>query len=114
MKHHVRFTSRARKEFFETALWWAENRDVSQAARWIEEFEAAIAELADNPQRHALIREHGMHPWRYTYRRILFGLGRKPTHRAIFRIHDDAVYIVTIRHLHQADLTSEDVEPKAD
>ena len=110
MTLQVQFTAQARLEFFQAALWWAEHHDIAQAASWIENFEAAIRQLRANPERHPRIHEQDAHHWHYTYRRILFGLGNKPTHRAIYRIHNDRVYVVTVRHLHQADLLPDDLE----
>lgn len=110
MNYRARFTAKSRGEFYEAARWWAEHRDVDQAARWIDEFQAAIDGLGENPQRHAVIRETDLYDWKYTYRRLLFGLGKKATHRAVFRVQDDAVYIVTVRHLSQREIEPPDVE----
>ena len=91
MKYQVQFTAQARLEFFEAALWWADHRDVDQAASWIEQFEAAIDRLNVDPERHAQIHEQDLYEWRYTYRQILFGLSGKATHRAVFCVRDDRV-----------------------
>ena len=107
MTYRVTFTTKARLEFFEAALWWAENRDEAQAARWLEGFQGAIDSLADNPQRHAVARENDLFP--FTLRQLLYGLSSKPTHRALFRVReDDVVIIYGIRHVRQRDFTPGD------
>ncbi|MCG8585969.1 MAG: type II toxin-antitoxin system RelE/ParE family toxin [Pirellulales bacterium] len=112
MSFRVQLSSRARREFFDAAGWWAEHRDVDQAARWIGGLEAKIESLRDDPLQHPVIHEHDLYEWKHTYRRILFGLGRRPTHRAIYRVDDDlqTVFVVSIRHASQADIAPEDVE----
>jgi plasmid stabilization system protein ParE len=70
MNYRVSFTAKSRGEFYEAALWWAEHRDVDQAARWIDGFQAAINGLGENPQRHAVIRETDLYDWKYMARPI--------------------------------------------
>lgn len=107
MKYRITFTSKARLEFNQAALWWAEHRSREQAARWLEGFEAAIASLARNPDKHSVAREDESFP--FSLRQLLFGLGSTPTHRAIFRIREDDVVIYGIRHVAQRDLSPDDV-----
>ena len=45
----------------------------------------------------------------FEIRQLVYGLGRKRTHRAIFTIRPDQVVVLTIRHLAQSDLGSEDL-----
>ncbi len=42
-------------------------------------------------------------------RELYFGLGKRPTHRAVFEIRESDVIVHSIRHLAQADLTQEDI-----
>ena len=109
MTYRVSFTSKSRSEFYHAATWWAENRDADQARQWIEGFEAAIRKLKENPEQHAVIREHDLYDWKHTYRRILFGIGKKPTHRAIYRIQGDRVFIVSVRHVSQDEIVPGDM-----
>ncbi len=107
MNYRVNITSRAEAELYEAAVWWAENRSPDQAVRWLDGFERAIASLAENPQKHTLAREDRDFP--FTLHQLLYGLGTKPTHRALFRIRDNEVIIYGIRHLAQRDVTPEDL-----
>ena len=46
----------------------------------------------------------------FEIREMLFGVGRRKTHRAVFRIRKDRVVVYAIRHLAQDALTSETFE----
>jgi plasmid stabilization system protein ParE len=107
VSHRVSITSKAEAELYGAALWWAEYRSQEQAFRWLEGFEAALAFLAENPERHPLAREDAEFP--FSLRQLTYGLGGKPTHRAVFRIREDQVIVYGIRHLAQRDITPEDL-----
>jgi plasmid stabilization system protein ParE len=102
VKYRVVLENRAEVQFQKAALWWAEHRSIEQADRWTREFTIAIDSLENNPQRHSHARENPLHE--KELRQILFGLGRRPTHRAIFYIDGDVVRIVSVRHVAQGDL----------
>lgn len=109
MTLRVTFTSKARLELHEVALWWAENRDPEQAARWLESLEALIGTLAENPLRYATAREDKAFP--FTLREFHFGLGRRATHRVLYRVRDDDhVIVYGIRHVAQQDIGPEDIK----
>lgn len=108
MRYEVIVLPRAELQLYNSALWWAEHRDADQAIRWVEGMEAAIAALADNPQQHPVAREDALAE--FTVRQIVCGLSRKPTHRAVFRVRDDKVFVYAVRHLHQRDLTPEELK----
>lgn len=50
---------------------------------------------------HDLALENGSFP--KTIRQLPYGLGTKPTYRAIFEIRDDKVYVFAVRHLARPD-----------
>lgn len=106
MTYRVRLTSLARTELVNAALWWAENRSADQALRWLEGFEEAIRSLARDPDKHALARENDQYA--FPLYQLHYGVSRKPTHRAVFRIAGDTVEVLTIRHLAQRDLNPGD------
>ena len=107
MKHRVVLTSRAKVDLYQAALWWAEHRDSQQAANWLEKFEAAIAALQNNPQRHPTAREDQL--FEFQLRQLIFGLGKRATHRALFELRGGTVWVRAIRHLHQDDVTPDDL-----
>ena len=51
----------------------------------------------------------GLANFPFALRQITFGLGNKPTHRVVFEIRGDTVYVLAVRHLAQADITPNDV-----
>ena len=107
MTTRVVFTHRAERELQVAADWWAAHRSPSQAARWYAGFSEALASLSRNPERCPLASENGR--FSYEIRELHYGLGPRPTHRAVFTIRDDMVLVLTIRHAAQADLTETDL-----
>ncbi len=105
MTYPIVYTLRASAEVVAAAEWWATYRSTRQATRWYDGFSAAIDSLAENPERCPLARENGLFP--YEIRELHYGLGPRPTHRAVFTIRPDAVVILTIRHAAQRDLTAD-------
>jgi len=66
----------------------------------------ALNSLASNPHRCPLARES--QALSLDLRELHYGLGSKPTHRAVFEILGDEVVIYSIRHSAQRDLTAKD------
>jgi hypothetical protein len=67
----------------------------------------AIATLRDIADRCAPAIEADLHP--LGLRQLLFGLGRRPTHRIIFLVDGKRVIIYRIRHTAQATLDFDDL-----
>ena len=107
MTYRVLMSRRADGEIEAAADWWASHQSPAQAARWYAGFSAAIDSLSENPERCPLAQENGIVP--YEIRNLYYGLGSRPTHRAVFAIRPDAVLILTIRHTAQADLAEDDL-----
>lgn len=107
MTYRVVMLPRAKRQLYESALWWSEHRSAEQAARWMEGFEEALSTLQEDPERFALAPEDDA--FSFIVRQLLYGLGRKKTHRAVFEVRDDQVLVHAIRHLAQADLSPDDL-----
>jgi plasmid stabilization system protein ParE len=107
MTYKVRLTGKAERQLKDAAQWWAEHRSREQAERWYDGFLRALRSLAHNPQRCPLARENTSVP--IEIRELHYGLGRRPTHRAIFAIRPDSVVVYSIRHNAQADLTADEL-----
>ncbi len=107
MNYQVVITDRASEKLESAARWWAEHRSLAQAERWYNGFMQAILGLAESPERCPLARESDKFP--FEIRQLVYGLSRKRTHRAVFTIRQDTVVVLTIRHLAQSDLGSEDL-----
>jgi plasmid stabilization system protein ParE len=103
--YRISLTHEARRQLLQSALWWAENRSAEQALRWLEGFEAAMRGLSINPESQLLASEADN--FDYPIYQLLYGLGRRRTHRAVFRIYADLVEVVAIRHLAQQDLSAD-------
>lgn len=108
MTHRVTILPRAKRQLFEQALWWAKNRSLLQAIRWLDGFERELAQLAQGPERCPIAREN--YQFEFEVRELRYGLSRRPTHRAVFEIRQDEVIVHSIRHLAQRDLTQDDLE----
>ena len=109
MSDPVVLTDRAHADLEAAYAWWAENRSETQAANWYNAFADAIESLANNPQRCGVSRENDEFP--IVIRDLLFGVGHRRTHRAVFTIRPDLVLVIAIRHLAQRDLSPDELWP---
>ena len=107
MSLRVVITEQAEAEMQSAFNWWAEHRSKRQADRWYAGLAKVIADLSENPERHGQSRERDS--FTYDIRDLLFGLGRRPTHRAVFTIHGAEVVVLTVRHVAQQDITPDDI-----
>ena len=102
----VILTKRAQDELDGAHKWWAENRSVEQANRWYAGFVEKMLTLERDPERCPLAPESEFFP--YAVRQLNYGLGRRPTHRALYTVRRDRVVILRMRHLAQRPITNED------
>jgi plasmid stabilization system protein ParE len=109
--HRVRISSQAERDLRDQFAWWSENRSLQQARRWFEGIRRAINSLAANPDKRPKAPEDGR--WPFTIRQLVFGLGRTPSHRAVFRIDREHVIVLRVRHLAQDELGAVDVDTSA-
>ena len=108
MTYTVLVSARASEELEASARWWAEHRSAFQAQRWYDGFILAIRSLQTDPEQYPLANESDQFP--YAIRQLVYGLGRSRTHRAVFTIREDSVVVLSIRHLAQQDIDSEDLD----
>ncbi len=66
-----------------------------------------ILGLGDSPERRPFARENDQFP--LPIRQATFGLGRQPTHRVLFTIRPDCVYVLAVRHMAQDDVEFSDL-----
>jgi plasmid stabilization system protein ParE len=107
MTYQVVLTDRAHQDLLRARQWWAENRSLEQAQRWYDGFAEAIHSLAEAPTRYMLAPENN--DLAYDVRQLNYGLGRRPTHRALFTVRPQEVVILRVRHLAQQQLAPQDV-----
>ncbi len=95
MTYEIVVTRRAADNIEAAFNWWAENRSTEQAARWYNAFADKLADLAANPLRWPESPERPEFP--YVIRDFYFGLGKRPTHRAIFTIRGQTIVLLAVR-----------------
>ena len=88
-------------------LWLVLYRPAGLAWAWELARKAAMADLADDPDRHPrctdpAVRNRGL-------RQRAFGVGRTKTHRLVFEIDGVVVRLQTVRGLAQDDLIPDDL-----
>ncbi len=103
MTFRVLLTEQARRDLEATCTWWAQNHSHEQAQRWYAGFAAAIRSLRKDPEKCPRAQESETLP--YDLRQLNYGVGRRPTHRAVFIIREDAVVVLRVRHLAQDQLS---------
>ncbi|MGC3966124.1 MAG: type II toxin-antitoxin system RelE/ParE family toxin [Pirellulales bacterium] len=91
----------------ESAEWWAHERSPEQAERWYAGIRQAVAGLAEHPEQWPQAAESS--EFAYVLREILYGLGPRPTHRAVFTIVKQTVVVLSVRHAAQDQLKPDDL-----
>ena len=107
MIYRVLLTEQAHHDLQQACHWWAENRSLEQADQWYSGFAEAIHSLAENPGRCSLAQENKA--FADELRQLNYGLGRRPTHRAVFTTRPDMVLVLRIRHLARKHLSFGDL-----
>lgn len=107
MSRTVILTQPAFDDLRRNARWWAEHRSLEQAERWYDGFLAKLDFLETDAERCSLARENPEFP--FELRELLFGLGSRPTHRALFTIRPSTVVVLAIRHAAQDAVTPGDL-----
>lgn len=98
----VRITKPAEDDIQRNFEWWRDNRDSNQAARWYDSIYPAIDSLSQMPRRCSFAREQDMYPGEL--RQLHFGISRNATHRIIFTIDDQTVFVLAVLHQRQRNL----------
>ncbi|MBX9788434.1 MAG: type II toxin-antitoxin system RelE/ParE family toxin [Pirellulales bacterium] len=107
MNRRVVLSARAKRELIAATEWWATHRSTEQADRWYAGFLKTLEALSDTAPRYPLARERAT--FAAELRQLNYGVSKRPTHRAVFVVHDDVVVVLTIRHLAQRDLSGEEL-----
>jgi plasmid stabilization system protein ParE len=107
MPYTVVITQRAALELDAIVDWWKLHRSEEQAVRWYDKILEAVADLAVMPEGFPLAEENGQ--FSLEIREMLFGVGRRRTHRVIFTITGERIHVVAVRHTAQDRLTGGDL-----
>ncbi len=96
------------EQLVEIASWYQRQSGSEEVAqRWYDGFVEAIQALEVEAERHLLATESDDFP--FELRALFYGSGRRKTHRALFRILDDVVEVLAVRHLAQQALRPDDL-----
>lgn len=102
MPYRVRISDRAERQLDKAVRWYSDH-DPAVGAEWLAGFRTALKSLSRNPERCGLARETDRFP--FDLRELLYGSGRRITHRALFYIEGNEVHVVGVRHVAQDEFT---------
>jgi plasmid stabilization system protein ParE len=105
--YQVEITEPAKQDIRSSFKWWRDNRSTVQADRWYRAIHRSITSLRKMPERCGQPSEADLLDG--DMRQLLFGIGRRPTHRIIFTVGDKVITILRIRHSSQDALDSDDL-----
>lgn len=105
MAHAVNITPQAIAEINQIANWYNEQQ-AGIGEEWLRRIEGAISSLEENPEKCGLA--HESEALNFELRELLYGSGRTKTHRILFRVTDEKVIVLGIRHVAQQDVSPDD------
>ena len=108
MKYRVGVTDPAERDIDRASDWYAAQvADIGQ--RWASGVSCAITSLSENPERCGLAHESDDLDFDLHDHELLYGVGRKKTHRILFRILNDTVEVLAVRHAAQGDIALDEI-----
>jgi len=107
MSYRVTLNERAEGQLEAAYQWWSNHRSPERATQWYNGFLDSLDSLRENPDRFGIAHEDPKFP--YPVREILYGLGGHITHRALYTIRHDIVYVFSIRHVAQKDVSPDEL-----
>jgi len=87
----------------------AKNKSVNQARRWKEEVRLQIVGLVESASRCSHSGENGRPRFKFELWDKIVGLGRGNSHRIVFTIHSETIFVLAVRSTGQDDLTPHDL-----
>ena len=105
--YQVKITEPAMQDIRYSFEWWRDNRSVEQADRSYHGVHKSISSLLKMPERCGHAAEADLLDG--DMRQLLFGIGRRPTHRIVFTFSDKVITILRVRHSSQDALNREDL-----
>lgn len=106
-RYEVVIAEPAEQDINANFAWWRDNRSTEQAERWLGSIYPAIESLSRMPKRCARVAESA--ELGADLRELLFGIGRKPTHRVVFEILGPRVRVLRVLHVAQRSIRDEDL-----
>ncbi len=106
MTRDVVLTETAQQQMNAAADWYAE-QNPSVAAKWFNGLIHRLNALAENPEQYSVGRESEFLP--VELRQMLYGSGKRITHRILFVIREQRIVVYQIRHVSMQDITTDDL-----
>lgn len=106
MTREVVLTTTAQQQMNAAADWYAEENPTI-AANWFNGLIARLNSLSGNPEQYAVARESEFLP--VELRQMLYGSGKRITHRILFVIREQRIVVYQIRHVAMRDITPDDL-----
>jgi plasmid stabilization system protein ParE len=108
MNYRLKLTNEAADRLFETARWYAEtSQSLEVATAWYDGLLDQLETLTRNPFGGSLAAENEL--FDFELRELLYGSGKRITHRALYRIVGNTVEVLTIRHHAERPLRADDL-----
>jgi plasmid stabilization system protein ParE len=108
MNYRLRVTDEAADRLLAIAKWYAEtSQSLETAAAWYNGFISELETLENNPFRGSLSAENEM--FDFELREIYYGSGKRITHRALYRVVENTVEVLAIRHHAERPLRRDDL-----
>ena len=98
----VDISEKAKADIRANARWWSENRSLKQAGEWVTRLEDAIESLHHMPRRCARAAEASKLD--LPLHNLFFGVSSSASHRVLFIIDDNIVYVLRVLSTRQAPL----------
>ncbi len=114
MSFKLRIADEAITNIKSDADWWSENRSKEQAREWTRAILTQINGLTETAGQCPRSREDGREGFPFTLFDKLVGLGPGNSHRAVFTIRDDTVFVLAVRSNRQDDLSPNDINTDLD
>lgn len=102
MIYEVSLTQRAKQDIHQIHEWWYENRSPAQADRWFDGILEAFKSLRQMPER-CQVAPEALKSGR-NIRQLLYTIGTRKTHRIIYLVESEQVWILRVRHVAQDQL----------
>lgn len=108
MKYRLKITEEAAEHLRVIVQWYLEtSQSIEIATAWHDGFIRKLELLEQNPQLGGLAPENGK--FDFELRELCYGSGKRLTHRALYRILDDTVEVLSIRHHAQRPIRPDDL-----
>ena len=109
MKYRLKITDKAKEQLLSIARWYLEtSRSVDVATAWYDGFISELESLEQNPWRGSVAPENDF--FDFELRELHYGSGKRVTHRALYRIVDSTIEVLSIRHHAERPLGSEGLQ----